>query len=444
MRATLDWSHDLLHRPEKELFRRLSVFAGGFTLEAAEDVCAVGAVEAEGVLVLLGNLAEQSLVVAQTSPEGETRYRMLEPVRQYALEKLHQSGEEDEVRRRHAGHYLALAEEAEPRIKGHEQVEWLDRLEAENDNLRAAIGWSLEAGEAQTAARFGWALRMYWAMRARHSEGRLLMEGTLERVGGDLPARMRARALYGLAACVYGSGDDERLMALAEESAALFRRAGDRHGEAEVLGMMGFAALRLGDLDRASRASEESLKSFREHDDAWGSAHVLHLQATVSLRRGEYPRATELAEEALALTRQTRDRFAANIALHQLAQAAWTANEHERAARYWREALTMASELADKVNSAYYMQGLAAVAEAQCEPRCAARLLGAAEALLEAAGLVTYAHVSGELQGRVAEATRERLKEEAWTAAHDEGRSMGFEEAVSYALHKNGVPPATD
>ena len=118
MRATLDWSHDLLHEPERELFRRLSVFAGGFTLEAAEEVCALGAVEAMDVLVLLGNLAEQSLVVAETSPKERSRYRMLEPVRQYALEKLHQSGEEDGVRLRHALYYLTLAEEAEPHIKG--------------------------------------------------------------------------------------------------------------------------------------------------------------------------------------------------------------------------------------------------------------------------------------------------------------------------------------
>jgi len=194
MRATLDWSHELLHEPEKTLFRRLSVFAGGFTLEAAEDVGAGAEVEAADVLVLLGNLVEQSLVVADTNPEGGTRYRMLEPVRQYALERLEESGEEDEVRRRHVRRYLALAEQAEPRIKGRGQGKWLDRLEAENDNLRAAIGWSLEAGDTQAAARFGWALAMYWVMRARHTEGRLWMEQTVAQ-GGDLPAEMKSKAL---------------------------------------------------------------------------------------------------------------------------------------------------------------------------------------------------------------------------------------------------------
>jgi predicted ATPase len=442
MRATLDWSHDLLHGPEKELFRRLSIFAGGFTLEAAEDVCAGGAVEAAEVLVLLGNLAEQSLVVAETGPEGRARFRMLEPVRQYALERLRQSGEEDGARRRHAGYYLALAEEAEPRIKGHEQVEWLDRLEAENDNLRAAIGWSLEAGEEQTAARFGWALSMYWVMRARHSEGRLLMEGTLAQGGDELPAKMRARVLWALAACVYGLGDDEHLLEISEESVALFRRAGDGHGEAYALGMVGFVALRLGDLDRAARVLEEALEGFREHEDAWGSAQVLNYLAVVPLRRGEHQRAARYAEEALALTRQTGDRLAGNISLYILAQAAWVTDEHERAARYLRESLVLASELAEKVDCAYCMQGLAAVAGARGEPRRVARLLGAAETLLRVAGLVLYAQVNNEPHQRAASAARELLGEGAWTAAYDEGRALSFEEAVAYALDEDEALPS--
>ena len=185
MRATLDWSHELLPEPERELFGRLSVFAGGFTLEAAEAVGASEALESEEVIDLLGRLVEQSLVTARPGPGG-VRYGMLEPVRQYAFEKLGETGEPENARRRHAAFYLALAEAAEPRIKGWDQVEWLDRLEAENDNLRAAIGWSLEANDAPAAARFGWSLGMYWVMRARHTEGRLLMEQTLAR--GDLPA----------------------------------------------------------------------------------------------------------------------------------------------------------------------------------------------------------------------------------------------------------------
>jgi tetratricopeptide (TPR) repeat protein len=387
---------------------------------------------------------EQSLVVAEPNEEGdELRYRMLEPVRQYALEKLEEGGEAEEVQRRHSAHYLALAEEAEPRIRGRDQVAWLDRLEAENDNLRAAIGWSLEAGEAQTAARFGWALSMYWAMRARHGEGRLLMEGTLARGGADLPAQMRARALWALAVCMYGSGDDERLMAISEEGAALFRHAGDRHGEAYMLMMSGFAALQLGDFDRTALVLEEALRLFRQHEDAWGSAHVLTHLAVIPLKLGDHVRATGYAEEALAHARQTGDRYAANISLSLLAQAALAAGEPGRAAPYFREALTVAHEMRDAVHVARCMQGLAAVdGERGAEPLRAARLLGAAEALLEAAGAPSYAYGDRGLDRLSAPAVRERLGQRAWAAARGEGRAMTFEQAVEYALEDDEASPA--
>jgi tetratricopeptide (TPR) repeat protein len=439
MRATLDWSHGLLTEEERALFRCLSVFAGGFTLEAAEDVCAAADdTSTEDVVLLLGSLVEQSLVVAETSPEGLTRYRMLEPVRQYALEKLQESGEEDETRGRHAEYYLGLAEEAEPRIKGHDQVEWLALLETENDNLRAAIGRSLEAGEAPTAARIGWSLSMYWVMRARQSEGRLLMEQTLAR-GGDLPAQMRARAIWALAACVYGSGNNEWLLELCEEDIALSREAGDTRVEAHALGIMGMAALQLGELDRAIQVLEESLDMFRRQRDDWGAAQVLTQMTVAPLRRGDYPSAAAHAEEALELTRRTGDRQAGNIALYVLAQIDLASGEHERAAQYFRDALTLSFEVWDRTNVAYCLQGLAAVAEALGEPRRAMRLLGAAEALLEATGTFLYAHMDHELHQRVSGAARDRLGEQAWTTARDEGRAMSFEEAVTYALGDEGA-----
>jgi tetratricopeptide (TPR) repeat protein len=442
MRSALDWSHNLLSEGEKALFRRLSVFSGGFTLEAAEEVgTSEGVVDAREVLELLGRLTEQSLVIVTQDRKSRIRYGMLEPVRQYALEKLEESGEAGEVRQTHARYYLALAEEAEPRIKGQDQVEWLDRLETENDNLRAAIGRSLEKGDARIAARFGWALGMYWVMRARREEGRLLMEQTLAQGGEDLPPHMRARTLCALALCVNGSRDNERLMAISEESAALFRRAGDRQGEAYALLVLSFAALQLGELDRATQVLEEALEGFREHKDAWGSAHSLNHLAVAALRRGDYRRAAGYAEEALADTRRSGDRLGANVALHLLAQAAFKSDEHGRAAQYFREALVLASEAADKTNSAYCMQGLAAVAEVRGERRRAARLLGAAEALLEAAGVPVYVTTDHNLHQRVASVTRERLGEKEWSAVWDEGQVMTTEQAVEYALEEQKQVP---
>ncbi|HEY9420312.1 MAG TPA: tetratricopeptide repeat protein, partial [Thermoanaerobaculia bacterium] len=429
MSATLDWSHDLLNEPERVLFRRLSVFSGGFSLEAAE---AIGAIEEpEAVLGHLGALVEQSLV-RTTADAGRVRYGMLEPVRQYAAEKLEQSGEAEEARRRHAKHFLAFAERAEPRIKGHSQVEWLDRLESENDNLRAAIGWSLEVDDAQTAARFGWALGMYWVMRSRHGEGRLWMEQTL--ASTDLPAKMRGRAHWALAVCMYGSGDDQRLAAVAEEGVALCRQANDRDGEANAMGIAGFAALMLGEFDGATRLLEEALQIFRELGNEWASSHILTHLALVPLRRGDYPRAAGYAGEAFTLSRRTGDRFAANIALNVLAQAAWMSGEHGRADHYFREALAIAHEMRDRMDAAYCIQGLAATAGARGEPRRVARMLGSADALLESTGAPIRATADRGLHQRTASGARERLGESAWTAAWNEGQVMTFDEAVAYAL----------
>jgi predicted ATPase len=201
MRATLDWSHDLLSEPERELFRRLSVFSGGFTLEAAEAVGTAGSVAVEDVLGLLGTLVEQSLVVAGGD---EVRYGMLEPVRQYALEKLEQSRAAEETRRRHARFFLDLAELADPELRGPRQVEWLERLEQENDNLRAAVSWVLSAGDYDTAARLGWGLHSFWWTRGYQREGRRWMEATLEH---ELPPASRPRALLAAASMAYAQGD---------------------------------------------------------------------------------------------------------------------------------------------------------------------------------------------------------------------------------------------
>jgi tetratricopeptide (TPR) repeat protein len=367
---------------------------------------------------------------------------MLEPVRQYALERLEESGKAGEVRRRHVEFFLALAERAEPEIKGHDQVEWLDRLEKDNDNLNAAIGWSLAAGDAQTAARFGWALGMYWVMRARHREGRLWMEQTLS--SSDLPTKMRGRAHWALVVCMYGSGDDRRLETIAAEGVALSRRARDRLGEAYTLGVQGIAVLMLGEFDRAAWLLEGSLEIFRELGDEWASAHILTHMAAVSLRRDDYPQAAGYAEESLALSRRTGDRFAANISLNLLAQAAWASGEHRRAECYLLEALAIAHEMGDRMDAAYCVQGLAAAAGERDEQQRAARMLGAADALLESVGPLSRAmSMDGhDLHRRSVSAAREQLGEGAWTAAWEEGRAMTFDEAVAFALVEEPLPPA--
>ena len=192
LHATMDWSHELLSQKERVLFRRLSVFAGGFTLEAAESICAGEELQRDEVLDLLSHLVDKSLVIMWEDRTG-TRYRLLETIRQYGKERLEEVGEAAHVRERHAGYYLAVAEEAEPELKGERQVAWLERFELEHDNLRGAISWSLERRKAQDAARLGWALWLFWWIRGHFAEGRRWMEQALSAEGdAAMPASARA------------------------------------------------------------------------------------------------------------------------------------------------------------------------------------------------------------------------------------------------------------
>jgi tetratricopeptide (TPR) repeat protein len=343
------------------------------------------------------------------------------------------------VRRRHTRRYLALAERAEPELRGQHQVEWLDRLELESDNVRAAVGWSLEGGDVSDAIRIARGLTMYWVMRGGHREGRAWMERALDR-GGNQPVNVRAEALYVLAICEYGLGNDERLMAVSEESAALYRQVGDRYGEALASGMGGFAALRMGELDRAEAILDKAAGVMRELGDRWITALFLDHLAVVPLRRGEYARAARYVEEALELSRQTGDRLAMYTSLHILAQAAQGWGDHELAARYFGEALRITYALGDRAAAAYCLQGLARVAEARGDGWHVARLIGAAEALLETVVPPRWAFLPDRrLHERAGCAAREQLGEEAFESARSEGRAMLFQEAVEYALSANAV-----
>src|SRR5215204_1497259 len=222
LHATMDWSHELLSEEERSLFRRLSVFAGGFSLEAVESVCIGEDVERDEVLGLLSHLVDKSLV-AVWEKDGETRYRLLETVRQYGRDKLSESGEEGQLRERHAGYYLALAAQAEPELKGAGQVEWLKRFEREHDNLRAAISWSLERRNHQDAAQLGWALWLFWWIRGHFAEGRRLMEEAISVNGSAaMPASARAQGLFVAGTMACGQGDHSSAEPLLEESVTLF------------------------------------------------------------------------------------------------------------------------------------------------------------------------------------------------------------------------------
>ena len=435
MRGTLDWSYELLHAPEKALFRRLSVFAGGWTLEAAEAVGKAGEeVRAGDVLVLLGNLVEQSLVVAEGAADGSVRYGMLEPVRQYGRERLEEGGVAEAVAGRHAAFFLALAEQADPELKGPRQVLWLERLQAEQDNLRAAMRWLLEKGESEEAARLGWALWLFWWIHGRFAEGRRWMEEALEK-GTAMPASLRAKALFVAGTMAGGQADLRSAESLLEESLTLFRELGDKRGAAFALGSAAQVAIGQGRHERGVAFFEEGADLFLEVGEKWGAAVMFSFLAVVWRDRGEYGRANRLAERGLALAREMGDRQGTSIALYVLAVLEHASGEHERARGLFEEGLKLSAEVGDETNVAYCLEGLGGVAGAAGELMRAARLWGAAEALLEKIEATAYPYATDRsLYHSQVAAAREQLDEGAWAEAWEEGRMMTLEEAVRYAL----------
>jgi predicted ATPase/DNA-binding XRE family transcriptional regulator len=434
MRSTLDWSHDLLEEPQQELFRRLSVFAGGFTLEAAEAVSATGAIDVEEVVDLLGGLVEHSLVTVRQGLDGQARYGMLEPVRQYAQELLEEREEAREARRRHAGYYLSLAERAGPGLKGPDQVPWLRRLETELDNLRAAIRWSIDHGEVEAVARTAFASWIFLWLHGHLDEGRRWMEGALARVP-EMPDSARARLLLVAGTLAQGRGDWEPARLYLEESLALFRRLGDEEGVAYALAAMGLVDLGQRRYEEGLAVVEESIGRFLEIGQKWAASPMLSFAAAASLSQGDIPRARQLAERGLSLAREGGARDALYLTLQALATVARAEGDHERAAHLFGEGLSLSAEVEDHSSLAYYLQGLAAIAASEGELVRAARLWGAAEALLETTEIVAYAHAPDRslYQSQVA-AAHERLGEAAWEAAWAEGRAMTLEEAIAEAL----------
>src|SRR5829696_1638844 len=439
LHATMDWSHELLPEEEQILFRRLSVFAGGFTLDAAESVCAGEGLERDAVLDLLSHLVDKSLV-RMREESGEARYRLLETIRQYGREKLSGSGEAERFRERHAGYYLALAEAAEPELKGAWQVAWLERFEQEHDNLRAAISWSLERSNLQDAARLGWALWLFWWIRGHFAEGRRPMDQALLGEGNAaMPASARAQALYVAGTMACGQGDHRSAEPLLDESATLFRELGDRRGVAYALGSAAVLAITQERYERGIVYSEEATDLFLEVGDKWGAAPMLGCSAVGWLNRGEHGRANSLAERGLALCRETGDKHGTSIALSTLAGVAQAERDYERARDLFEEGLTVSAELGNQADVVHCLAGLASIAAAEGTIVRAACLWGAAEALFEKIEAV-YAYVPDRSLHRSQVTARSLIEEAAWEAAWAEGRTMSPEQAIAYALDHSATP----
>jgi predicted ATPase/Tfp pilus assembly protein PilF len=379
LRGLIDWSYELLSEPERALLRRLSVFAGGFTLEAAERVCADGAepgaakgsshipdrpcaIRPEDVLGLLGSLVDKSLAMTEEG-EAERRYRLLETIRQYSAEKLRETGEGDEPRRRHRDWFLALAEQAASALTGPEQGQWLERLEREHDNLRAALEECLAGGEAELGLRLGAALCRFWMMRGHLSEGRQDLSKLLAAGGARTLTVARAGAANGAGNLACSQGDYATARTLYEESLAIRREVGDQRGIAGSLGNMGIVAREQGDYATARALHEESLMIMRDFGDPHGIARSLNNLGLVSREQGNYVAARALHEESLAICREIGDRDGIAASLGNMGLVAQLQGDHMSARALLEESLGIARELGNHQGIANSLNDLGNIAK---------------------------------------------------------------------------------
>ena len=426
LRALIDWSFDLLGEQERTLFRRLAVFAGGFTLEAAEAVSAVGDLDNTDVLDVLTRLVEKSLVVM----EGESgRYRLLETVRQYAQERLSESGEEDEVRTQHLQFHVALVERAMPELVGPEQGAWLSRLDLERENILSAHAWCDRAhGGAETGLRLVYAVKLYWISRGLLGLGYRVTVEALSRAAHE-PSSARCRALFGAGqlACFMGRYAEARRYL--EESLTIARDIGDRRRIAAVLQPLGVASLAQGDAATARGYAAEALEMARELGNKRELATALNVLAAIHRVEGRLDVAEPLYENVVALARELGDRESIAIGLLNLAMASIGRGSSDRARELLLEALAIAEEIGSKQTGQSVLEVSAGLAALRKEWRYAARFYGAAEAQAEQTGLRRDPADEAFLLPLVANA-RAALNEVDFAEADAAGRALPYGSAL--------------
>jgi predicted ATPase/class 3 adenylate cyclase len=473
LRNTIAWSYDLLNEDDQQVFRWLSVFVGGCTLDAVE---AVGGDNPgrPSLLDQIGSLLDKCLLSEVEGEDSEPRFVMLEMLREFGLEQLEASGEQDMIRRRHANFFLALAEQAGAASGSADQVQWMNRMEQEHDNLRLALEWSKSAdGAGEICLRLAGTLGLFWEARGYFSEGRERLSAVLLTPAAQGRTAARARLLTRAAELAYRQSDYPATTSFAGESLEIYREVGDRQGIASALIKLGNAATEVGDSAAASGFLGEALAIWRELEDKRGIARALislgwtalrsgvyHLAnarleealalsrelgdtrrigfelsglGEVALRQGDFRRATGLVEESLELRRQLGNKWGVGVSLGILGLVAIRYGDWKRAIARLGESMEVRREIGDKSGCAWCLERLSEVALGQRQAEKAVRLLAAAAALRLSIGSVIDPVDRTEYE-RMRGSLRSQLSEQRFTAAWDEGRTMPLEQAVAYAL----------
>ena len=422
LRATIDWSHELLAPEEQGLFARLAVFSGGCTLVAAAAVCDAGRAQ-------IASLVTKSLLYEHLGGNGSVRYSMLDTVREYALERLEASGEANAARMRHAEHFAAFAEASGGESSAAEDAAL---IEGDHDNLRAAIDWSHESGPVELELRLVAALAIFWAVRDHLREGRARVQAALQR-GTDGPAPLRAKALGGGSRLALRLGDYEQAELLASESLAVYRSLDDEPGIASALSRLGAAVSSRGDVARAIALHEESAARYRELGDDRGLAIVLSNLGYRLVVQGDHEQAKLLCEEALSIAREQGDPSGMPLPLINLGLAWLMQQRYDEAFACFRRGLELSDELGHIVPLIYCLEGLAAVLAETGNTEQATGIAGAAQAAAEATG-ASLEPFEQQIHAQTIETARQALGEESFAAAWAGGCRLTIDEAVARAL----------
>jgi len=434
LRNTLAWSHDLLGTAERALFRRLAVFAGAWTLEAAEAVCEGGVLAADDVLGRLEVLVDNSLVRLVDDSGQDRALEMQETIREYAEEYLTQSGEDEQTRARHLAWCLSLAHQAAPELTGPHQATWLERLDRALDNLRAALRWAEQQGQTELGLRLAGALGRFWSTRRYVGEGREWLERFLapeSPVG--VPPAVRAQACYAAGLLANIQGDQSQAVLRLEQSIALYRAAGDLVGAVRALNTRGGVTYDQGNLEDAVALWQRCLTQARAAGDPGEVAHALGNLGEALFHMGDLASAEAHHQEALLLARQSGHTDLEAMQLGNLGNIARQRGDLVGATALQRQALLLKRALGARRQIAITLADLASIAGAEGRGTRAARLLGAAAALREAIGTPQPVPERAATQQAVAAALA-ALSEEARAAAFAAGRSLALDDAISYAL----------
>lgn len=432
LRALIDWSYDLLADKERIVLRRLAVFVGGWTLEAAEHVTLDGqaGIGSDEVLDLLSHLVDKSLVMVEKT-RGETRYQMLETIREYAQTKLDESGEAVHVRARLFDFFSRLAEQAEPKLDGQEQQSWLARLETEHANLSAALKWSENKPEGSAnGLRLAAPLWRFWEMHGHFREGRHWLEELLQ-ANPHAPDSIRAKALMGAGTCAWRQGDYARATDLHRQALDLYRLLGDKQGIAFSINNLGTQAMHQSAFDQAKSLFEEGLMLAREQGNQRLTGYLLHNLGEVARYQGDFAQAARLYGDSLTLFEEIGDKWASAATLNWLGVVAQRQNEYEPAAAFLKQSLALGRELESNERIAEALEGLAGVAVAQSKLNRAARLFGAAQTIREIMN-APLPPTEREPEDRDTAATLSQVEAKAWA----DGQTMTPEQAIEYAMNE--------